>query len=430
MRVAIIGGGYIGTVIASVMMERGASIVVVEKNFENRNLLKDGKTQINEPNLQDLLKSGHAKGKLQAVESISQIGAIDCVLVTVGTPMDKNRKFDGKDLEEVFLDLSSHIKRDVLVLLKSTVEPGTSDFLYAKYLKGKTKHFAFSPERLSEGSAIKEFKDIPIVIGGINKESTLKATQFWQTFGFNVLEVSNSTVAELVKLSNNAWIDLNIAFGHELAKICDAIGIDVLEVIAAANSLKKGSSYVNILTPSIGVGGYCLTKDPLFLRNFAKTLGLDFELISSSRNINDNSPTHLFLKLTKKVNIKKAKILVLGVAFKNNTGDTRFSPVLKFIKMLIDNGADTSGLKWYDPLVVLSSEDNLNSYRIDELEYQNFWDVIVVGANHDVIPHSQLNNLKKLLNPAGVICDGRYFYSKDDILELKNSGFTYLGVGR
>ena len=196
---------------------------------------------INEPGLDLLIKAGHNNNKVRAVEEINDFKDPDVIIVTVGTPMNLVGEVDISDLEEVFFKIGNQVKKETLIILKSTVEPGTTLYLFNKFLNGSIHYLSFSPERLSEGTAIHEFENLPIIVGGVNNNSTTKTIKFWSELNFRTIEVSSCTVAEMVKLSDNAWIDLNIAFAHEIAKVCDKLEIDVLEVISAANTLKKAT---------------------------------------------------------------------------------------------------------------------------------------------------------------------------------------------
>lgn len=427
MKVAIIGGGYIGTVIAGVLSRKDIEVTVVEKNQTRLNKLKSGESPINEPGLDLLIKAGHNNNKIRAVEEINDFKDPDVIIVTVGTPMNLVGEVDISDLEEVFLEISNQVKKKTLIILKSTVEPGTTLYLFNKFLNDSIHYLSFSPERLSEGTAIHEFENLPIIVGGVNKNSTTKTIKFWSDLNFKTIEVSSCTVAEMVKLSDNAWIDLNIAFAHEIAKVCDKLEIDVLEVIGAANTLKKGSSNVNILVPSIGVGGYCLTKDPIFLSNFAKSFGIDLGLTNLARKINDGSPEYLLNKLLPKINIKYSKILIEGIAYKNNTGDIRFSPVITLFNLLYKKGYS---INWHDTFAEECTDPALNSAKLTSIIYDNIWDVIVVGAVHDKNEYVNVYNIQKLLRPGGIIVDGRKFYTQKEINIFFAAGFEYIGVGR
>jgi len=427
MKVAIIGGGYIGTIIAGVLSKNDIDIAVVEKNQSRLNKLKSGESPINEPGLDSLIRAGHRSNKIRAVSEISDIKNSDVIIVTVGTPMNSSGEVDITDLEKVFLEIGNQIKKETLIILKSTVEPGTSLYLFNKFLNDSIHYLSFSPERLSEGTAIHEFENLPIIVGGINADSVTKTIKFWNDLNFKTIEVSSCTVAEMVKLSDNAWIDLNIAFAHELAKVCDKLEVDVLEVIDAANTLKKGSSYVNILIPSIGVGGYCLTKDPIFLSNFAMSFGIDLGLTNLARKINDESPEYLLNKLLPKIDREKSRILIEGIAYKNNTGDIRFSPVIALFNSLHEKNYKVN---WHDTFVEEHLDLALNIAKLNSISYENIWDVVVVGAAHDKNEYTNAHNIKRLLKPGGIIVDGRKFYTQKEIDTFFAAGFDYIGVGR
>ena len=151
---------------------------------------------------------------------------------------------------------------------------------------------------MAEGNAINECKNIPVVVGGVDQESSIKAETFWkQSLAIDCIRVQNAESAELVKLADNAWIDLNISLAFELAKVADNMKVDVLPIIKAVNSLPKGDSFVNVLLPSIGVGGYCLTKDPYFLDAFAKKYNSSFKTAITSRLVNEESPLYAARRL-------------------------------------------------------------------------------------------------------------------------------------
>jgi nucleotide sugar dehydrogenase len=427
MNIAIIGGGYIGVVIASGLVSRGLKITIIETNPGKIDSFKLGKSGINEPGIDALFQKGIQAGQIIIKDNIQDIGEPEVVLVTVGTPLSFDGKFDISGLELVFQELSQVLIKQTLIILKSTVEPGTTKKLLEKFFKNSEHSISYCPERLSEGNALYEFNTLPIIVGGTDNTSLTNTTDFWENLGFETIKISDSTSAELIKLASNAWIDLNISFAHDLAKICDQIYVDVIEVIKAANTLKKGSSYVNILTPSIGVGGYCLTKDPIFLSNFAKNIGINLVVTDAARQINDESPEYLFKKLLSVTDLTSAKVLILGISYKDNTGDIRSSPVIKFIDLLKTAKCE---IKWFDPLAQEMPKVKLFDSRILVLDNSPDWEVVVIGANHDCIEQTKLENLLKLLKPNGIVVDGRKFYTKVEIEKLRNYGIQYIGVGR
>ena len=279
--------------------------------------------------------------------------------------------------------------------------------------------------------------DVPIIVGGINDESTKKCAIFWEkVLGVEVIKVSSCEAAELVKLADNQWIDLNIALAHELAVLCDSLpyNIDILEVIKGANTLKKGEHYVNILTPSIGVGGYCLTKDPWFLSALASSNEVEINLPKYGRKANDKMPMYVATKVDKFlrekfVNYSAAKIAILGYSFKSNSGDIRNTPMEFFVKALFEFGY--KNIHVYDPTISLESIDD------ERLSQELSWEkclgeasCVVYGASHDEIKAIPVAKLAELMKPDGLVYDGRRYFSKLEISELINCGINYTGVGR
>ena len=290
LSVGVIGLGYIGSVIATEIALRNNLVLAYESSELKRKRISEELIDINEPGLADALISQIRRGQVILCEDISELDDAEVILICVGTPLNEGAA-DLTALDKLAVQLQKILSGSKLVIIKSTVPPGTTEEFSFKLNASESKHkVVFSPERLAEGQAFEDLRSIPIIVGGINQESTNEAQNFWRDIGFEVITVSDAKTAELIKLADNCWIDLNIAFAHELAQICDSIGVDVLEVIKSANTLKKGSSYVNILTPSVGVGGYCLTKDPIFLHKYAESKGIQLKLSAAGRIVNDNSP--------------------------------------------------------------------------------------------------------------------------------------------
>jgi UDP-N-acetyl-D-mannosaminuronic acid dehydrogenase len=240
----------------------------------------------------------------------------------------------------------------------------------------------------------------------------------------------------MVKLTDNLWIDVNIALAGELAKLSDKMGIDVLEVINGANSLPKGASFVNVLTPSIGVGGYCLTKDPWFAQHLGKVNGLELKLPRSGREINDGMPEYsadlidgIVLENNPGKKREDLKVAVVGLAFKNNTGDCRYTPTKPAIDKLIALGykvelCDTrTGA--HDNLMVTDrpvSRDILGAIKDANC--------VAFLAGHDEFHQIPIPEIARLTKPKALIFDGRMFFSREKINEMKAGGLIYKGVGR
>ena len=438
MNISIIGFGYIGTVIGAVLADLGHTINAVDSNHSNIDSLNQGKSSIPEPELNHLIEKGVRRGLISGSSEYRSICDSHAILVTVGTPLSENFDADLSAIRNVFENLARYVRPGQIIMIKSTVPPGVTRQMAEEFFKGrKDVYIGFSPERLAEGNAISELKSIPIIIGGLNEISSEKCAKFWQdTLGVEVIQVSSCETAEMVKLADNQWIDLNIALANEFAQLCDALpyDLDVLEVIKGANSLKKGQHFVNILTPSIGVGGYCLTKDPWFLNALGDANGAKLTLPKAGRQANDSMPNYAansiqkFFLDTKKSNLG-VKVAILGYSFKTNSGDVRFTPMEKFVFSLYEVGFDNISI--FDSTI---KKTDINDQRVIK---EDSWsacvlgaDCVVFGAAHDDIKDIEIGEMVRLMKPNGLIYDGRRYFSHAEIRELTELGMVYQGIGR
>ncbi len=437
MKIAVIGFGYIGSVISGVLCKEGFEVLAIEKDKNVVNKLNKGISNIPEPGLDSLINESVEKGLLSGSHEFNAIKTYDVILVTVGTPLNEEYDADLTALRDVFKELSSHVRDGQIIMIKSTVPPGCTRKLYEEYFQDKKISMAFSPERLAEGNAISQLKELPIIVGGVNPKSTKDCSAFWKrVLNCEVVEVSSAESAELVKLADNQWIDLNIALSNELAILCDSLphDVDVLEVIEGANTLKKGTHYVNILTPSIGVGGYCLTKDPWFLDSLAKKLNSPIKLPSTGRIANDLMPHYAANEVSNFINSTKegsldSKISVLGYSFKTNSGDIRFTPMKVFIDDLIEKGH--TNICIYDPTII--DEKYMHKYITWFDTYEECIDnslVCVFGAAHSEFRNISLNLIADRMQKKGLVYDGRIYLTRQEINKLKDLGLSYKGIGR
>ena len=438
MRIAVVGAGYIGAVLSAVIADKGFSVTAIDVNRKLIEIYKKGWSPFKEPGLEELIKKVVSEGNLTASTDISKISDADVILITVGTPLSKDGSADKSAIKSAVNSMKPFIKDDQLIILKSTVPPFTTENDVAKPLRKFAKvQVAFCPERLAEGNAINECKKIPVVVGGIDEESSIKAENFWKkSLELDCIRVQNAESAELVKLADNAWIDLNISLAFELAKVADNMKVDVLPIIKAVNSLPKGDSFVNILLPSIGVGGYCLTKDPYFLDAFAKKYNSSFKTAITSRLVNEESPSYAAKRLDEALSIQypksdkdKIQIGILGLSFKNNTGDCRNTPTLPAIKELLDIGYK---LKVFDPYV--NNQDFLKFKNVERVfsinEVISNSHAIAFFAGHKEFHNITIKDLKEFLISGAVIFDGRMYFSKEKILLFEEAGFVFKGIGR
>lgn len=439
INIALVGFGYIGTCIGAVLANRGYRVHGIDVRKNMVDAINKGQSLINEPGLASLIEKTVHNKTLSASTEFRAIEKCDVVVVTVGTPLGQNFDPDTKDIISATESILPFVQDGQIIVLKSTVPPNITEKVVKPILEksGKKFHLAFCPERLAEGRAIVELETIPVVVGGVDSESSKLSALFWEkTLGLKTIIVENAKTAELVKLADNLWIDLNVALANELAILSDKLGIDALQVIAAANTLPKGAGqqHVNILAPSIGVGGYCLTKDPWFVHHLGKQLGVDLKTPVASRTANDQMPKYSYEMIKTTIEstgrkIEKCKIAVLGVSFKNNTGDCRYTPTKPIIQSFEKSGCE---LVICDPWVREEEAQEITKLKLepDSLRAIQKADAVVFLTGHDEFKNIGVSKIIEVVQPQAVIIDGRNFFDKESILKMKSAGLTYKGVGR
>lgn len=437
-QVAIVGFGYIGSVIGAVLADKGFQVVGIEKNPHILESIQNKKSPFNEPGLEGLIVKNVTEKRLFVTDNPASLRDCETVIVTVGTPLADDYRADTTQIEEAIKAIRPYLQKEVLVMIKSTVPPFTTSQLVAPLLREiEGVKIAFCPERLAEGNAIREFQSIPIVVGGVDEKSGKAAVAFWkQALDTEVIRVSSATTAELVKLSDNLWIDLNIALAGELAKLADRLEVDVLEVIGAANTLAKGAKgqHVNILTPSVGVGGYCLTKDPWFVQQLGVEYGLELFLPKIGRMVNDSMPLYAASMIHghlsgRFIDPSRAKIAVMGISFKNNTSDCRFTPTKPVIEELARRGYN---LEICDPWTSEEDERLVTELPVSKNVEETIReaDCIAFLVGHQEFHHLSIERISELANEQALIFDGRMFFKREDIEKMRELGLAYKGVGR
>jgi UDP-N-acetyl-D-mannosaminuronic acid dehydrogenase len=437
--VAVVGLGYVGSCIAGTLAGNGLDVVGVDVDAALVDELANGFCRFQEQELADLLSRSIKEGRLRVTTDYAAVAGADVVLIAVGTPVREDGSLADDQLREACQELSGHIREGQLIVLKSTVPPGTTRGLVLSALEqggltgGTGFKLAFAPERLAEGMALKELRTLPIVVGGLDAESAAAAARFWKTtLNVDVLVQDSLEAAEIVKLADNWWIDLNIALANELAKFCALYGVDALDVIAAANTIPKGTGNVNILLPSVGVGGSCLTKDPWMVWQAARNHGLDIRTAPVGREVNAGMPGYAArLIVDGLADLGKdpatATVAVLGLAFKNDTGDLRATPVRPAVAELVKAGMR---VRVYDPLVDAAQAEELLGFPLAPTLHEAVEgaDCVAVLALHSVFEDLDFTTLP--VAAGCLVLDGRAYYSKEKIASLRRSGYAYRGIGR
>ncbi|WP_328450766.1 MULTISPECIES: nucleotide sugar dehydrogenase [unclassified Amycolatopsis] len=439
LRVAVIGFGYVGSCIAATLADRGFDVVGVDTDPRLLDELARGHCRFAEEGLADLIFQGLADGHLRVTTEIADAAEADVILISVGTPVREDGSLAEEQLRGACRALSPHLRPGQLIVLKSTVPPGTTRGIVLPLLEesgltgGVDFGLAFTPERLAEGTALRELRTFPIVAGGLGADSEAAAEAFWRrALDVEVIPRDSLEAAEIVKLASNWWIDLNIALANELAKFCALYGVDVLDVITAANTIPKGAGNVNILLPSVGVGGSCLTKDPWMVWRSADRRGLQIRTAPAGREVNAGMPEYTAQLAVDELvrqgkNPTGSKVAVLGLAFKNDTGDLRATPTVGAVKTLAKAGLTVTV---HDPLVDPDAAEELFGVRPTASLEEAVRDADCVAI---LALHRDFHDIDFAALPVAENClvlDGRAYYPKEKIAELRAAGYVYRGIGR
>ena len=330
--VCVIGLGYVGLPTAAIIANRGVNVLGVDKSKEAIRAVSKGRVHIVEPDLDVAVHAAVLSGKLKAASAIESSEAF---IIAVPTPFDEKHEPDLSFLEAVIEELAPVLKKGDLVVLESTSPVGTTENI-SKSLAKKRPDLAFpheardksdiniahSPERIMPGNVLVELVRNDRVVGGVSTNCTKRAVMLYQQFVRGKCLETNSRTAEMVKLSENSFRDVNIAFANELSIISDHLGIDVWKVIKFANRHPR----VNILNPGPGVGGHCIAVDPWFIISSSPQYA---RLIRTARDVNESKPVFILDKVKSLAEkFKEPKVACLGLSYKSGTDDLRESPSL------------------------------------------------------------------------------------------------------
>jgi len=431
--VGVVGMGYVGTSLSAVLAERGFDIYGVDLNPDIVDRVTAGQCPVEENKITDLFERHAASGRITAATSSERLSKCATVIVTVGTPLSESDP-DLSAVEAASEDISERLVEEQTVIYRSTLPAGVTEETVRPILErgsglsvGEDFHLVFCPERMAEGSAYDDLTTTPVVVGGVTDRCRAAAMDFWSDVGVETVAVSSPTAAELTKLADNWWIDLNIALANEVALLSERLGVDALEVIEAANTLAKGDGRVNILLPGAGVGGSCLVKDPWFVATLGDRHGLDLETPRVSRRVNDRMPGHVVdLLLEELPSVEGRRVAVLGYAFKAGTDDTRNTPAREIVERLREHGAEVVVSDSEVPADIVREETGLRPVRLPEA--LDGADAVVVVTGHEtyrsVTPETLI---ERVGSEAFVIVDGRHVF---DWGAFDDTAVRYRGVGR
>ena len=394
----VIGLGYIGLPTALILAKSGKQVVGTDVKSDIVDSLREKKVTFEEPGMAELLEKAlenEIEFKTHPVESSFYI-------ITVPTPYDSvSKKLDCKYVEDATKSVLEFAEDGAIIVLESTVTPGAID----KYIRpivedyiaktGKKINLAHAPERVMPGNIIYEIENNARTVGADSEEIALRVKEVYKSFCKSEINLTDIKTAEMTKVVENTFRDVNIAFANELAKICRQGGVDVNEVIRISNMHPR----VNILSPGPGVGGHCISVDPWFLVGEYPLLT---ELIYKARKINDSMPEYVLKRaydIIKKNGLKDfTRVGIYGLTYKENVDDVRNSPTMQMLEYQKENLA--SPLKVYDPMVKNDIVDN-QYHNLDKfLADVDF--VIIMVAHDEIIQNLDLLKGKLVLDTRNI----------------------------
>ncbi|MEW9095085.1 MAG: nucleotide sugar dehydrogenase [Clostridiaceae bacterium] len=401
-KLGVVGLGYVGLPLAVEKAKAGYEVIGFDVQDSKVQMVNEGHNYIGDVVDADL-KEIVENGKLRATTDFSFVKDVDAVCIAVPTPLDIYKQPDLSYVIKSTRDVAKYLKRGMLVVLESTTYPGTTEEVLKPILEetglkcGEDFFLAFSPERVDPGNKSFNTKNTPKVVGGCTEECTEVAAALYRSvLEGEIHSVSSPAVAEMEKILENTFRNINIALANEIAVLCNKMNIDVWEVIDAAKTKPYGFM---AFYPGPGLGGHCIPLDPFYLEWKAKEYDFHTSLIQTSGRINDRMPEYVVENIMKLLNKEKkamngAKVLLMGVSYKNDIDDLRESPALKVIDELNRHGAD---IIYCDPFIPEFEHKGRKYYSVDWREAASNADVVVITTNHSNIDYEGLVEKAKLV---------------------------------
>ncbi len=398
LTVGVVGLGYVGLPLAVEKAKAGFKTIGFDVQEEKVNLVNAGHNYIGDVVDSDL-KSLVEKGMLKATTDFSFVKDVDFIAICVPTPLDAHQEPDISYVRSSAESIAKYLTKGTMVVLESTTYPGTTEELIKPILENGSGlkceedfYLGFSPERVDPGNLIYKTKNTPKVVGAIGKDATeVIATMYRAVLDGDVCEVSSPAIAEMEKILENTYRNINIGLVNELTMLCQKMGISMWEVIDAAKTKPYG---FQAFYPGPGLGGHCIPLDPYYLSWKAREYGFHTSMIESSMMINDKMPEYCVERASKILNKKQkamngSKVLVLGVAYKQDIDDYRESPALRVIEVLKREKAEVD---FYDPWI--------SEYRYKGQKYQGIpeinpeviasYDLIMITTAHSNVDYDMI----------------------------------------
>lgn len=401
-RIGIIGLGYVGLPLAIAISDAGFSVVGIEVDKEKALKINGGESYIPDVEL-PAVKKAVDEGRFSATTDFSAIKKLDIISICVPTPLSEMHEPDISYVRSAANEAGKYLKSGQLVILESTTYPGTTEEVVLPILEesgltvGKDFYLAFSPERVDPGNKTYGIRNTPKVIGGVTQQCTELARSFYSQFVQIVVPVSSTRAAEMTKLLENIFRCVNIALVNELMLLSDRMGINIWEVIEAAASKPFGFMP---FTPGPGLGGHCIPIDPFYLSWKARQYDFHTEFIELAGKTNESIPYYVVSKISQALNsheksVNGAKILILGLAYKKDIGDTRESPAIKIISLLDGLGAR---IAIHDPYVdekVIGTKTYKSATLTPDIVSES--DCVVIVTDHTGVDYNMVADNSRLI---------------------------------
>ena len=410
--VGVVGLGYVGLPLAVEKAKAGFKTIGFDVQEEKVNLVNEGHNYIGDVVDSDLKKLVES-GMLSATTDFSFVKDVDFIAICVPTPLDKHQQPDISYVKNSTIEIAKYMTKGTMVVLESTTYPGTTEELIKPLLEkgsglkcGEDFYLGFSPERVDPGNKQFKTKNTPKVVGAIGKDATETISAMYRAvLEGDVYEVSSPAVAEMEKILENTYRNINIGLVNELAILCDKMGISLWEVIDAAKTKPYG---FQAFYPGPGLGGHCIPLDPYYLSWKAREFGFHTSMIESSMMINDKMPEYCVERAMRILNAHKkalngAKVLVLGVAYKQDIDDYRESPAIPVIDILKENGAD---VEFFDPYISSFKENGIVMEGIPAIDGDIIaqYDLVMITCGHTNVDYDMIQkNAKAIFDTKNVM---------------------------
>lgn len=403
--VGVVGLGYVGLPLAVEKAKAGFKTIGFDIQDKKVEFVNNGHNYIGDVVDNDLKHLVESK-MLRATTDFSFVKDVDFVAICVPTPLDDHQQPDISYVKSSAEQIAKYMTEGTMVVLESTTYPGTTEELLKPILEkgsslkcGKDFYLGFSPERVDPGNKQFKTKNTPKVVGAIGEDATeVIAAMYRSVLEGDVYEVSSPAIAEMEKILENTYRNINIGLANEMAMLCDKMGINYWEVVDAASTKPYG---FQAFYPGPGLGGHCIPLDPYYLSWKAREYGFHTSMIESSMIVNDKMPEYCVERAMKILNrqgkaLSKSKVLVLGIAYKQDIDDYRESPAIDVIEILKDNGAEVD---FFDPYIPKYKHKGVLFEGIEEIDDTiiSKYDLVIITTSHSNVDYELINQNAKAI---------------------------------